>query len=171
MIRSPLHAATSAGAMTHALTQHIDIYPTLLELAGLPPGDSLQGESLVPLLRNPALPALPGRGAFAYTQYPRNTTLCAPPEPDCSFAHAMGYRVRTPEYSYTEWVRFNNVTYTPDFSDPNKQVELYNHTGDDGTEWTAFENSNLAAVPANSALVAELAAALHRGPNLLHPAA
>ena len=170
MIRSPLFAASSAGAQSRALTQHIDLYPTLLELAGLPPDTGLQGESLVPLLRDPELPALPGRGAFAYSQYPRNTTLCAPPEPDCGYAHAMGYRVRTPEYSYTEWVRFDNLTYTPNFADPNKQVELYNHTGDVGTDWEQFENANIAALPGNAALVQQLAAALHRGPNLLHPA-
>jgi len=67
LIRSPLYAASSAGAATSALTQHIDIYPTLLELAGLPPDAGLQGESLVPLLRDPTLPALPRRGAYAYT--------------------------------------------------------------------------------------------------------
>ena len=172
MIRSPLFAASSAGASTNAFTQHIDIFPTLLELAGLAPDAGLQGESLVPLLRDPTLPALPARGPFAYSQYPRNQSKCVPPEPECSFAHAMGYRVRTAEYAYTEWVRFDNITYTPDFSDKNKQVELYNHSGDvDGSEWTRFENSNLAEVPENAALVAQLAAILHRGPNLLHPAA
>ena len=87
-------------------------------------------------------------------------------------AHAMGYRVRTAEYAYTEWVKFDNATYTPDFTDKNKQVELYNHSGDvDGSEWTRFENANLAEVPENAALVAQLATILHRGPNLLHPAA
>ena len=49
----------------------IDLYPTLIELCQLPPNDCLEGKSLVPLIRNPALeassPALTayGRGNFA----------------------------------------------------------------------------------------------------------
>jgi arylsulfatase A-like enzyme len=32
----------------------IDLYPTLLEMCGLPPNPSNEGKSLVPLLRNPS---------------------------------------------------------------------------------------------------------------------
>lgn len=41
-------------AVTDALAQQIDLYPTLAGLAGLEPPDHLQGRSLVPVLRDPA---------------------------------------------------------------------------------------------------------------------
>lgn len=44
-----------AGAKTAALTEFIDLYPSLCELAGLPLPAHLQGRSFVPLLREPDL--------------------------------------------------------------------------------------------------------------------
>ena len=46
---------------------------------------------------------------------------------------AMGYSVRTQDWRYTEWVRWNHTAFLPNW----KQVvgrELYNHTGDDGSD-------------------------------------
>ena len=43
-----------AGQRTRALTEFIDIYPSLCELAGLPIPDHVKGTSFVPLLRDPA---------------------------------------------------------------------------------------------------------------------
>ena len=42
----------------------LDIYPTLVELCGLPPNAALEGESLVPLLRNAAAPRRPVLSTF-----------------------------------------------------------------------------------------------------------
>lgn len=44
---------TSAGQRCDRVTSLIDIYPTLLELCGLPPRDGLDGRSLVPLMEKP----------------------------------------------------------------------------------------------------------------------
>jgi arylsulfatase A-like enzyme len=44
---------TSAGSKCGRTVDFVDIYPTLNELCGLPIGDHLDGESVVPLLKNP----------------------------------------------------------------------------------------------------------------------
>jgi arylsulfatase A-like enzyme len=44
------------GLRTDALTELIDIYPTLCELAGVPTPTHVQGRSFVPLMRDPAQP-------------------------------------------------------------------------------------------------------------------
>jgi iduronate 2-sulfatase len=43
----------SGGRKTKGLTEFIDIYPSLCELAGLPAPDHLEGRSFVPLMKNP----------------------------------------------------------------------------------------------------------------------
>jgi arylsulfatase A-like enzyme len=49
-----------AGTVTDVLAAHVDLYPSLLEIAHAPtPTQPLDGTSLVPILRNPTAPAAP----------------------------------------------------------------------------------------------------------------
>jgi iduronate 2-sulfatase len=41
------------GKRSNRVVSLLDIYPTLLDLCGLPPVEKLEGQSLVPLLKNP----------------------------------------------------------------------------------------------------------------------
>ncbi len=50
-----LPEGTTAGARSPRTVNLLDIYPTLIELAGLDAPEGLDGRSLVPLLRNPEL--------------------------------------------------------------------------------------------------------------------
>lgn len=68
------------------ITEHADVYATLVELCGLPPAPGLEGSSLVPLLDNPAFEWK--RAAFG--QVARRDTL-------------MGRTIRTEQYRYTFW--------------------------------------------------------------------
>jgi arylsulfatase A-like enzyme len=141
----------------------VDLYPTLCELAGVTPPATLQGESLVPLLKDPAAPA---RG-WALTQVARGGRLgaaaatTAKAEPAAAKAKGgaragkkavsggepgerfFGYSLRTARWRYTEW------------GDAGKHgAELYDHERDPG------ELTNLAEQPEHAATRRELAAKL-----------
>ena len=77
------------GVKTQALTEYVDIYPSLCELAGLPSPEHLHGQSFAPLMKNPDLPWKPA----VFSRY---------------FA---GESVRTDRYLYTEWYRRNGDRY------------------------------------------------------------
>jgi iduronate 2-sulfatase len=93
----------NVGAKTEALSEFVDIYPTLVELCGLPMPEGLEGASLVPVMNAPDQPWK--RAAFS--QYPRGK--------------AMGYSMRTDRYRYTEWAKPGK---------PAIGVELYDHKED-----------------------------------------
>lgn len=46
----------------------------------------------------------------------------------------MGYRMRTANWSITEWVSWDTTKLRPNW-DAQVGVELYNHVGDSGTSW------------------------------------
>ena len=66
-LRSPLIISHSGlanpGKATRAMVETLDIFPTICELAGLETPGGLNGQSLVPILKNPAAK---GHPAFAY---------------------------------------------------------------------------------------------------------
>jgi iduronate 2-sulfatase len=129
------------GAVAAAPVAHVDLFPTLAELAGVTPPKNLQGQSLVPILKNPATA---GRG-WALTQVVRGggfNRMGASAAAGDAGARFFGYSLRTPRWRYTEW-------------DEGKQGrELYDHAAD------PKELTNLATVPAHAATVAELGAQL-----------
>ena len=118
-----------AGAKTRALTEFVDIYPTLVELAGLEPPQHLEGKSLVPVLNNPAAAHKP----IAFSQYHRTVNR----------RRLMGYSMRTDRYRFTRWL---------DRKDHSKviAVELYDH------EIDPQENENVADKPGQRETVARL---------------
>ncbi len=92
------------GKKTAALTEFVDIYPTLCELCGLEQPKHLEGTSMAPLLSNPDQPWKQA----AFSQYPRGQT--------------MGYSMRTDRYRYTEWRDIGTSAV--------KARELYDHDND-----------------------------------------
>jgi len=70
----------------------------------------------------------------------------------------MGVSLRVAEYRYTEWLHWNASALRPRFDAPPVGVELYNHSGDDGSSFDGpFEQHNHAGKPAYAAVQAALA--------------
>ena len=92
------------GQRTSALTEFVDLYPTLTEACGLKPPASLEGISAMPLLRDPSRPWK--RAAFS--QYLRQGGI-------------MGQSMRTDRYRFTEWLAESGEVLG---------TELYDHSID-----------------------------------------
>ncbi|XP_065191322.1 iduronate 2-sulfatase-like [Sycon ciliatum] len=148
-----------SGTHTPALAELVDVYPTLAELAGLPlPGD-LDGTSQAPVfhadgvsVKNVSLSQFPKCGSNL-------THMGTCEHRDKHLLDYMGYTIRTDQYRYTEWFRWNGTELRADLSQAVAR-ELYDHHGDDGTDFDSFENENVAAEQAS--LADELSAELHR---------
>lgn len=72
------------GAQTEQFTELVDLYPTLIELAGMQVPAVLQGSSLVPLLKNPAAP-----------EWDKDSVL--------TFSVYDGASLRTKDWRFTQW--------------------------------------------------------------------
>ena len=167
IIRAPW-LPNSVGRRTDALVELSDLYPTMAELGGvpLPPGETLDGSSLVPTMQGGAgprpyalsvYPRCPADTRNASNMFTRND--CCTVERSAFFS--LGVSLRTDTWRYTEWPLWNGSALVPQWGAPLIGAELYNHTGDDGTSFDgAFEAVNLAADPAYASVRAQLSAQL-----------
>ena len=105
-VRAPLLLSVpgQGGRSTRALTEFVDIYPTLADVCSLPRPSGLEGISVMPLFADP------GRAwkKAAFSQYRRDGGV-------------MGYSMRTARYRFTEWLNARG---------DREGVELYDHERD-----------------------------------------
>ncbi len=94
MIRAP--RVSIDGSRTDSLAELIDLFPTLIELCGLPHPGGLEGKSLVSVLRDPSRSVKEA----AFTQHPRPAYYDRTPS---MLPSTMGVSVRTAKARYTEW--------------------------------------------------------------------
>ncbi len=100
-----LHAPGAAsGGATAEPVELVDLFPTLTELCGLPPQEGVEGESLVPLLKDPAASR---EKSAAYGVVLRDGK-----------DRPLGHSLRTRRWAYAEW--------------PDGSRQLYDHSKDPG---------------------------------------
>jgi len=93
------------GTRINQLVEYVDIYPTLVELAGFKPADYLEGTSFLPLLDKPK--SVWKNAVFS--QFPRSNSF-------------EGYAIRTEDFRYVEWRNWSDNVL--------KSAELYDHRKD-----------------------------------------
>jgi iduronate 2-sulfatase len=114
-----------AGRRTASLAELLDLFPTLVELCGLPKPRALEGTSLVPVLKDPSKSVK--RGAF--TQHPRPAYYDREPDKQ---PKAMGVSVRIASARYTEWRdwKTGEVIGRELYDDAQQPAELHNRAED-----------------------------------------
>lgn len=129
------------GSACTALTETIDLYPTLCDLCGLTVPRHVEADSMAPLIGTEKSTWK----TAAFSQFYR-------------YNGYMGYTMRTEQYRYTEWMRFNPKP-PPSLEDLPHAVsrELYDHRVD------PEEHVNVASAPENAGLVNDLSRRLRAG--------
>ena len=92
-----------AGVPTRGIAEFVDIFPTLADLAGLPVPEGVEGDTLVPLLKDPHA----AWDKAAFSEYMKKGN--------------HGIAMRTDRYRYVEWRDKQNKVVAR---------ELYDHTKD-----------------------------------------
>jgi iduronate 2-sulfatase len=126
-----------AGARCKALIESVDLYPTLCELAGLPPPQRLDGASFAAALKSPGSARTKDAVFHAYPRSPKG------------LGPLIGRAVRTERYRLVEWKAAAAAADTA-------VLELYDYESDPD------ETRNLA--PEKPAVVAQLRALLAKLP-------
>jgi len=127
------------GKKTRALTEFVDIYPSLCELCGISKPEHLEGASFVPLLNNP-------------NQKWKKAAFSIWVEKKYRYdfdAQVIGYTMKTDRYRYTEWKHTKSGEV--------KARELYDHQND------PQENVNVINDPKYAETVQELESLMKKG--------
>jgi iduronate 2-sulfatase len=123
------------GMKTKSLVESLDLFPTLVDLCGLPKPAQIEGTSLAPILRDVNATIRPA----AYTQHPRPAYYDREPS---KTPIAMGCSVRTARVRYTEWREHGTgkILARELYDSTNDPNELRNAVGD-----TALEDARVEA--------------------------
>jgi len=110
---------------TKSLSEHVDIFPTICDLAGLNIPKQLQGKSLKPVMLNNSSSV----NDFSVSQYPRKLSKEEMQKAGYDSNKMMGYSLRTNQYRLTIWMN----DFTTDQPFDTKKVfatEMYDYTAD-----------------------------------------
>jgi len=171
VVRDPLKPA----AVSDVVVELVDVMPTLMDLAGVPKsalGDEiLDGSSLRPFLggegRNDVRVALSLYARCPNGNHPSSNPRDWWKNSTCLFIDRtlysfVGLSLRTDRWRYTEWLWWNGARERPHWDREPAAVELYDHLGDRGLDFDAFETENLAGNASHAEEAQELAALLRK---------
>ena len=131
------------GVQTFGITELVDMFPTLCELADVEIPNYMQGSSLIPLLKNPDLPWKKA----AFSQFHRR------PKVSADGKRYMGYSLNTATHHYIEWYYWNHKTGT---KGEYVTAELYHRKNDpDEKKNISQEEENINLVKTLSKQLAE----------------
>lgn len=136
------------GSVVSEPVSQVDIYPTLTQLANVEAPKNIQGQSLVPLMQDPATA---GRG-WALTQVTRSRPRPQSAGDGNRNERYLGYSLRTAQYRYTEW------------DEGREGTELYDHDQD------VRELVNLAERTEYANVISQLQATLRAAISQTYPA-
>ncbi len=128
----------TTGQKSNSLVEFVDVYPTLVDLCGLPKPD-VDGVSLKPVLENPAVTVKP----VAISQYPKSAGVTKKEgAKGTAKRDVMGYSIRDERWRLTLWrsLEDNKIVDT----------ELYDEVN------APTEPENLAKKPENQEVIARL---------------
>jgi iduronate 2-sulfatase len=120
----------SKGQKNNNLVELVDLYPTLCNATNLKAEKYLDGQNLIPTIKNPNVKTK----GFSISQYPRG--FGGDPR------GIMGYSIRTNQYRFTQWIGDKFTTAQMFDEKKVKAIELYDYIND------PLETKNLANEPA-----------------------
>ena len=135
---------TTHGRICNCLTELVDLYPTLCDLAGIEIPRELEGTSFVPLLEDPKQ----AWKTAAFCHYVRR------PKSGLDNKYYMGYSITTKRYHYVQWQDWDNDA---ERAGQQVAVELYDHHND------RHENTNIAGHREHAGLVRRMGQQLKAG--------
>ena len=137
--RAPLIVAAPGmkAGKSNSLSEHLDIFPTICDLAGLKVPSQLQGKSLKPIMQNNSSAVKD----FSVSQYPRKLSKEDTQKAGFDSNKIMGYSLRTSKYRLTIWM--NDFTSNQTF-DAKKifASEMYDYTTDPLEKVNIYTSNN-----------------------------
>ena len=111
---------------SNSQSEHIDIFPTLCDLATLQIPEQLDGKSLVPVMKNPTTSVK----EFSVSQYPRSANGVETDRQGYADSKLMGYSIRNNQYRYTVWMKDNFRSNQPFNPALIVGIEMYDYKKD-----------------------------------------
>lgn len=143
--RAPLIIAGPGikAGRTSSLTEFVDVFPTICDLAGVAVPKNLDGKSLKPLMLNNKTKGK----EYAISQYPRKLKKAEMAKLGYTDAKMMGYSLRTDQYRYTIWM--NDFTSKQAFNESQVYAsEMYDYVKDPLEKVNVVNDKNYTSISA-----------------------